>query len=316
MSESNGSTMQTDVPLFPEQASTFAPEVDKLYYFLVGVAFFFSTLILLLIVYLAFRYRRNARVDRSRAPTGSLTLEIIWSVIPLVIVMISFGWGAKLFVDTRRPPRDAIEVQVVGKQWMWRVHHEDGRREINSLHVPVGQPVLLRMISEDVIHSFFIPAFRIKQDVLPGRYLTMWFEPTRVGEYHLFCAEYCGTSHSLMRGTVYVQTPEEYARWLADSTAEPAEVVGRRVFERHRCGSCHERESTERGPALHGLFGRTVELQDGQRVTADMQYLRESLLDPGAKIVAGYRNLMPTYQQQLSEEEILQLAAYIRDLDE
>jgi cytochrome c oxidase subunit 2 len=308
--------MKTDLPLFPEQASTAAAEVDKLYLFLVANAFIFSALICILIVYFAIKYRRGARVNRANAPTGNVALEMLWSFIPLTIMMISFGWGTKLYVRNHRPPRDTVDVYVVGKQWMWKVHHREGRREINELHVPVGQPVLLRMISEDVIHSFFVPAFRLKQDVLPGRYTTMWFEPTRVGEYHLFCAEYCGTSHSRMRGTVVVQTPENYAQWLADSTAEPGEVAGGRLFERFRCGSCHQDEATERGPSLHGLFGRTVQLATGDRITADVNYVRESLLDPGAKLVSGYRNLMPTYQQQLTEEEIFQLVAFIRSLDE
>jgi cytochrome c oxidase subunit 2 len=251
--------------LFPQQASVGAEQVDQLFFFLVGTAFFFTGLIFVLIVYFALRYRRGVRADRSAAPEGSLKLEVIWSVIPLVIMMFSFVWGAKLYVRGQLPPTDAIEIYVVGKQWMWKVQHSEGRSEINELHVPVGEPVHLRMISEDVIHSLFLPEFRIKQDVLPGRYTSMWFQANKIGTYHLFCAEYCGTSHSLMRGQVIVQNPADYARWLADRVVEAPEVAGRRLFERYRCESCHREASSEEGPAITNFFGTTVRLGSGRK---------------------------------------------------
>lgn len=312
--------MNTELRLFPEQASAHAEQMDWLYFFLVANAFIFSGLICIMIVFFAFRYRRGSRASRKHPPHGNLPLELLWSFIPLTIMLISFGWGARLYVDVYTPPDDAIDVYVVGKQWMWKLQHGEGRREINELHVPVGQPVRLHMISEDVIHSFFIPAFRIKQDVLPGRYTKMWFEATRPGEYHLFCAEFCGTSHSLMRGRVVVQQPSEYAEWLADQSEEPAAEAGARLFERYGCQSCHGAENSERGPSLVNLAGSLVNLKNGQRVKADLAYLREAILDPGAKVIAGYENRMPNYsldiagQEALTEEQVLELISYLETL--
>ena len=191
--------MNTDLPLFPEQASQYAPQVDALYIFLISVAVFFTTLICFLILYFVVRYRRSANVNRLNPPSSQL-LEVTWSVIPFILTMVMFAWGAALYSKQHQPPEDADEISVVGKQWMWKIQHSNGKQEINNLHVPVGRPVKLNMISEDVIHSFYIPAFRVKQDVLPGRYTSMWFEASKPGRYHLFCAEYCGTSHSQMGG--------------------------------------------------------------------------------------------------------------------
>ena len=306
--------MERGFDLFPQQASAEAAQVDQLYFFLVANAFFFTGLICVLILFFVIRYRRASRANRSGAPTHGLGLELLWSFIPLAIMMVSFGWGAKLYVQTFQIPEDAIDIAVVGKQWMWRIYHAEGRREINELHIPVGQAVRLKMISEDVIHSFYVPAFRVKQDVLPGRYTHLWFKPTRTGQYHLFCAEYCGTSHALMRGRVVVMEPEEYAAWIADQAVEPAEQVGQRLFERYRCDSCHGNIEAPKGPPLAGLPGSTVTLADGQSVTADMSYIRRSILEPAAQVVAGYEPRMPTYKGQLSEEDILQLTAYIKSL--
>jgi cytochrome c oxidase subunit 2 len=311
--------MPEDIPLFPEQASTAAPRVDWLYLYLVANAAFFTALICVLILFFAIRYRRGAKVSRSGAPIGNLGLEILWAFIPLMIMLVSFGWGTSLFLDAHQPPDGAMEVSVVGKQWMWKVQHSAGRREINELHVPVGQPVRVRLISEDVIHSFFVPAFRVKQDALPGRYTSVWFEATKVGEYHWFCAEYCGTSHSSMRGHIIVMEPDDFARWLEEEEEEPARVAGRRVFQRMRCDSCHQERDTPRGPSLAGLFEHPVVLRDGQTITADPDYVRESILQPAARLVAGYEATMPSYESHwtdgiLSEEKIVQLQAYIASL--
>lgn len=310
--------MQRDFELFPMpmRAAENAEHVDALYAYLVANATFFTFLIALLILFFAIRYRRGARVNRRQAPTFHLGLELTWSAIPLVVTLVSFTWGAKLFFDGYHPPADAQEIYVTGKQWMWRIQHPEGRREINELHVPLGQAVKLTMISEDVIHSFFIPVFRKKQDVLPGRYTSLWFRATRPGRYHLFCAEYCGASHSRMRGAVIVQPPDEHARWLAELPVEPAEAVGWRLFERYRCSDCHKREPTVRGPSLHGLFGSQVTLATGERVRADLAYLRRSIVEPAAQVTAGYSAVMPSYEGQISEEEILLIAAYLRRPDE
>lgn len=302
----------------PEDASTVAGEVDALYFFLVAVSTFFSALIFVLVAYFAVRYRRRAGVKAGPASHGNLWIEATWIGIPLVLVMIMFGWGAKLYIRMRTPPPNAMEINVVARQWMWKLQHPNGRREINELHIPLGVPVRLRMISEDVIHSFFVPAFRVKQDVLPGAYYSLWFEPTKVGEYHLFCAEYCGMDHAGMKGRVVVMEPDEYQRWLTTGTPiQSMADAGRHLFESQAgCASCHSPTSGARGPDLAGIYGRRIELNDGRTVVADESYLRESILRPDTHLVFGYgeRSLMPPYLGQLSEDDVIQLIAYIKSL--
>ncbi len=301
--------------LFPDKASSVASHVDALYFFLVGVTGFFTVAIFLAIVGLAFYYRRSAKRASPPGHSGKVwMLEVTWIAIPLCLTMVMFLWGAILYFDIRTMPSDAIEIQVVGKQWMWKIQHPQGRSEINELHVPVGKPIRLRMISEDVIHSFFIPAFRVKMDVLPERYSSMWFEPTKVGEYFLFCAEYCGTDHAAMSGRVYVMEQADYAAWLANSTDEPPASVGAQLFTELRCYTCHHDGDDGRGPSLKNLYGSTVALADGRRVRADDAYLRESIVEPLKQVVAGYQGVMPTYDSQLTEEQILQLIDYIKSL--
>jgi cytochrome c oxidase subunit 2 len=232
--------------------------------------------------------------------------------------MVMFFWGADIYFRMSRPPADAIEITTVAKQWMWKFQHPEGKLEINDLHVPLDRPVKLRMISEDVIHSLYVPAFRAKQDVLPGRYTTVWFQATRPGEYHLFCAEYCGAKHSEMRGKVIVLEPSAYQEWLAGGRrGETPLEAGRKQFEERRCDQCHKPlGETGRGPPLEGLFGSTVPLANGQTVVADENYIRESILRPQAKLRAGYQPLMPTFEGQMGEEEILHLLAYIKSLSQ
>ena len=322
----------TDLGLFPEQASTMATRVDALYYFLLAVSAFFSLLIATLIVVFSIRYRRRAGEDyepRLGDPIhGSTILEITWSAIPFAISMVIFGWGASVFFAMAKPPDDALEVFVVGKQWMWKLQHMEGRREINELHVPVGTPIKLTMTSEDVIHSFFVPAFRVKADVLPGRYTTVWFEATKEGRFHLFCTEYCGTQHSRMIGSIVVQSPDEHQKWLLGGTAAvrasgdeglTLAALGARVFERNGCQTCHTVDPGQpaplaAGPPLHGVFGQAVPLESGITIVADGDYLRRSIIDPMADIVRGYRPMMPTYKGRLSEEEVMWLVAYIKSL--
>lgn len=303
-------------PLLPDSASTIAGQIDALFFFLVAVSVFFSLVITIGLVFSAARYRRGSQASRKGALNDYLPLELAWSIIPLIIAIFIFGWSAKLYLDMRVAPANAMEIYVVGKQWMWKIQHPAGNREINELHVPVGRPVKLIMTSQDVIHSFYIPAFRVKQDVLPGRYTTQWFEATKPGEYHLFCAEYCGTSHSGMIGKVIAMEQAEYEAWLmgASRTGVAMASSGAEVFERFGCKTCHRQDSGERGPALDGLWGKTVNLSDGKTVVADGEYVRESILNPGAKTVAGYMQLMPTYKNQLTSEQVNQLIEYIRSL--
>jgi len=307
--------MEPGFRLFPDQASTLAPRVDALYGYLLMVTAIFTLLIFLAIVFLALYYRRAAGRHQRGAHHGRLwMLEAAWILVPLVLVMAMFVWGAEVFFDMRTMPADAVELQVVGKQWMWKIQHPQGRSEINELHVPIGRPIVLRMISEDVIHSFYIPAFRVKMDVLPERYSTLWFEATQPGTYYLFCAEYCGTGHAAMSGRVYAMQPAEYAQWLAGSDAKPVATAGEELFTRFRCHTCHHQGSQPRCPPLENLYGNPVQLDNGQIVTADEAYLRESILKPTAKVVAGYQPVMPTYESQLTEEQIFQLVDYIKSL--
>jgi cytochrome c oxidase subunit 2 len=246
---------------------------------------------------------------------SGFALEILWSVIPFGITMVMFTWGASVFFKMHRPPDNALQVYVVGKQWMWKMQHMEGQREINELHVPVGRPVKLTMTSEDVIHSFFVPDFRVKQDVLPGRYTTLWFEATKVGKFHLFCAEYCGTDHSGMGGWIHVMEPQDFQAWLSGGAAEGSLADrGQRLFQDLGCATCHQTQTSGRGPSLVGLFGQNVQLAGGGTVRADEAYIRESILQPAAKVVAGFEPVMPTFQGVVTEEGVLQLIEYIKSL--
>jgi cytochrome c oxidase subunit 2 len=307
--------MWQDFPLFPDSASSVSGRVDAVFFFLIGLSIFFGILICALIVVFAFKYRGTPLRKRGTPIEGSLPLELAWTIIPLGLTMIIFVWGAKIFFAESIPPADATDIYVVAKQWMWKLQHPTGQREINDLHIPVGQAVRLTMTSEDVIHSFYVPAFRVKQDVLPNRYSRMWFRATKTGVYHLFCAEYCGTKHSEMIGHVYVMEPQDYERWLSGAAAdEPLEVAGRKLFESQRCDTCHKEPPDARGPSLVGLFGRQVALEGGGETVANEEYIRESILRPFAKVTRGFQPLMPTYEGQLGEEQILQLVAYIKTL--
>ncbi len=302
-------------PLFPERASTMAARVDALYFFLLAIGIFFSLLIAGLIVFYAIKYRRRSPEAVGAAIHGGLWLEIGWSVGPLLITMVIFVWGASVFFAMSTPPAETLNIYVVGKQWMWKFQHLDGQREINELHVPVGRAVKLIMTSEDVIHDVFVPAFRIKADVLPGRYTTEWFEATKPGRYHLFCAEYCGTRHSGMIGEVVVMEPSEYQVWLSGGAPEGSLAsAGEKLFQDLACVTCHRPDSQGRGPLLQGLFGKTVALANGATVAADESYIRESILNPGAKITAGFQPIMPTFQGLVSEEQLLALVEYIKSL--
>jgi cytochrome c oxidase subunit 2 len=302
--------------LFPERASTMASRVDALYFFLLAVAVFFSLLIAGLIVYFAVRYRRRAPESVGADIHGSLVLEMVWTIIPALITVVIFVWGASVFFAMSRPPDETLNVYVVGKQWMWKFQHLDGQREINELHVPVGRAVKLIMTSEDVIHDVFIPAFRVKADVLPGRYTNIWFQATKPGRYHLFCAEYCGTRHSGMVGEVVVMDPSDYQTWLSGGAPEGSLASGgEQLFQSLACITCHRADSQGRGPVLQGLFGKTVHLQNGETVTADEAYIRESILQPTAKIVDGFQPIMPTFQGLVTEEQLLQLVEYVKSLN-
>lgn len=290
-----------------------AGNVDALFIFLLIVTGLMTALVFTAIIYFAARYRRQQGV-RAEQIEGSIPLEITWSIIPFFVFIAIFVWGAVVYFKGRTPPRDSTEVYVVAKQWMWKLEHAEGQREINELHVPVGRDVKLIMTSQDVIHSFFVPAFRMKQDVLPGRYTIAWFRATRPGTYHLFCAEYCGTQHSGMVGSIIVMDPAQYEAWMSGGSSGPLSATGEKVFAELGCSTCHRTDTQGRGPNLQGLFGRPVALEDGRTVTADENYIRESILDPGAKIVRGFKPVMPTFQGLVSEEQLSALIAYVKSL--
>jgi cytochrome c oxidase subunit 2 len=309
--------MWSGTPLFPESASTMASRVDSLYFFLLALSIFFSLLIAGLIVFYAVKYRRRAADSVGSEIHGGLVLELTWTIVPLLITMVIFVWGASVFFAMSRPPDETINIYVVGKQWMWKFQHLDGQREINELHVPVGRPVKLIMTSEDVIHDVFVPAFRIKADVVPGRYTHLWFQSTKPGRYRLFCAEYCGTKHSGMIGQVVVMDPSEYQTWLSGGASEGSLAsAGAKLFQDLSCNTCHRPDAQGRGPVLEGLFGKTVTLQNGETLSVDEAYVRESILQPAAKIASGFQPIMPTFQGLVTEEQLLELIEYVKSLHE
>jgi len=308
--------VQSQIPLYPEQASNFAPNVDALMAYITAVCLFFAVAITAAIVLFFFKYHRKKSDDIGVPIHGDSRLEALWLVVPAVLALTMFAGGAVIYVQFRRPPVDTLDIYVIGKQWMWKSQQPNGLKEINELHIPLGRDVKLIMASEDVIHNFSIPAFRTKMDVVPGHYNTLWFRPTRAGRYHFFCSQYCGTNHSVMGGWVTVMEPSEYAAWLSGSstTATDPVVAGEKLFAERTCATCHSPDGKGRGPSLNGLFGKKVLLSDGSTVTADEAYIRESILNPNAKIVARYQALMPSFQGQLSEEQLLGLISYVKSL--
>jgi len=306
--------MFDDFPLWPERASTVAGDVDALFIFLIVVTGAVSLLIWLALFYFAIKYRRRPDNELAQEIEPPESLELAWIVIPTAIFLGMFAWGAWLYVRMQAVPANAIDIYATGRQWMWKFQHPTGQREINTLHVPVGRPVRIILASEDVIHSLFFPAFRMKVDVLPNRYRILWFQATKTGRYHLFCAEYCGTSHSGMIGWVNVMEPTDYQRWLAGGSEGSLASQGEKIFQKYACNTCHTNDATARGPVLAALYGKPVQLTGGAVVIADENYIRESILNPQAKIVARFQPIMPTFQGQVNEEDLLKLLAYIKSL--
>lgn len=284
-------------------------------YFMIAVCLFFAVGICIAVIYFFFKYRRRNPDEVGVPIHGNMRLEMTWIVLPFFLLMAMFGWGAVVYVNYRHMPPDALDIYVVGKQWMWKLQQPNGRREINELHVPVNRDIRLILASEDVIHDFFVPAFRVKMDAVPGHYNTMWFRPTRVGRYHFFCSQYCGTNHAVMGGWVVVMEPDEYAAWLAGTTGSGDPVAdGEKLYEQLACSTCHLPDGKGRGPSYLGLYGSKVRLADGTTIVADDAYIRESILQPTAKIVAGYQPVMPSFQGLVTEDQILALTAYIKSL--
>lgn len=304
-------------PLFPPQASNVAQQTDHLFYALLILSGFTMVVVFGPMIYFLFKYRKGHKADRRPVHLPETIIEVTWTVIPTVIFTGLFAWGANVYWTIERPPRDAMEINVVGKQWMWKIEHPEGNREIDELHVPLGRNIKLTLASQDVIHSFFLPAFRIKQDVVPGRYSTLWFKAKKLGTFHLFCSEYCGTHHSAMIGSVIVMTPDDYQKWLMRGSPGPTLAQdGERLFRSYGCSGCHVGSTIIHAPPLEGLYGRPVPLQTGQIVTADDAYIRDSILQPAKDIVAGYTNDMPSFQGHLNEDDLAKLIAYIKSISD
>jgi cytochrome c oxidase subunit 2 len=297
---------------FLPEASGFAPRIDGLFYAMLGLSALVVMAVFTTMLVFAIRFRRGRNVDRSGESHRDLGIELTWTLIPFALFVGIFVWSIRLWIDMRTPPADATTIHVVGKQWMWEFEHPDGQREIDTLHLATGQPVRLVMISQDVIHDVSIPAFRVKQDVLPGRYTQMWFTPTRPGTYDLFCAEYCGTYLSRLGGVAVGQTPLEPAWWLASHASGSLTEQGRALFTRYGCAGCHDAGSSVHAPRLDGLYRSTVPLADGRQVLADERYLHDSITLPGSEVAAGYAPVMPSYKDRIDEADILALVAYLK----
>lgn len=307
--------MLAQVPLFPEQASTIAPDVDSVTRLLVYTSAFFCITIPGAILYFSVKFRRKHEHEYPRHVINSLRLELIWTIAPIIIVIYLYYYSSRVYFRLSKPPEDTIEVYVMGKQWMWHLQHMGGQRENQELHVPVGRPVKLTIASQDVIHNFAIPAFRVKMDAIPGRYTTLWFEATKPGKYHIFCAEYCGTNHSRMVGWVYAMEPQDYQTWLESPRVDGSPASeGRKLFQKLQCVSCHSNDSLAQAPNLEEIYGQEVPLKSGGKAYVDESYLRRAILEPEAEIHAGFDPIMPSFKGQVNENELMQLITYIRTL--
>jgi cytochrome c oxidase subunit 2 len=302
-------------PIFPKEASTTAVQTDELFFLLLGLSVVVLAVVFLPMIFFLLKYRRGKKANRVDSNLPTMKIEVTWTIIPTLIALVFFALGAKAYFNEEVPPANTLEINVVGKQWMWKIQHQEGNREINELHLPVNRAVKLTLASEDVIHSFYVPAFRIKQDVVPGRFTTEWFQPTKIGAYHFYCSEYCGTDHSKMEGTVFVMSPMDYENWLAHGNVRSTLAQsGENLFRQLGCSGCHVNSKAVHAPPLEGLYEKLVPLSDKTFVRADDKYIRDSILLPNSQIVAGYQPLMPTYEGHISEENLLQLIAYIKSI--
>ncbi|HEX4768913.1 MAG TPA: cytochrome c oxidase subunit II [Lichenihabitans sp.] len=299
--------------IWPAAASASAVESDMLILAFTAVILLLTVPIFLAITYFAFRYRQGVAADRTHSEARSNLIELSWMIIPFVLTLFFFFWGARMFDAHRHAPPGAMQIDAIGRQWMWKFQYPGGQSEINDLHVPIGQPVVLRMISQDVIHALYIPALRIQMDVLPGRYTDMWFKADKPGSYHLFCSEYCGTDHSVMGGTLTIMAPADYQDWLSHAGSDTTlGAAGEVLFSSYGCAGCHKGDSTVRAPSLVGLYGKPVPLEAGGTVEADDQFIRDKILTPDKTRIAGYKQVMPSFKGIIAEDDLLRLIAYIK----
>jgi cytochrome c oxidase subunit 2 len=306
--------MTSPVEAFPARASDMAYHVDALFFFMMISTGIVALGVFVMLIYFSVKYRRRTPPRPTPRILGGISLELFWTITPFFIFLVMFWWGARIYLTMAQPPAGAMDVYVVGKQWMWKVQHPQGQREINALHLPVGQPVKLTLTSEDVIHDFFVPAFRTKIDVIPGRYVYEWFTPTVPGTYHIFCSQYCGTNHAGMRGELHVMDPADYQKWLNLQAEGSLALEGRKLFLKLQCITCHVAGPKAHAPILESLYGATVPLQGGRTTVADDNYIRESILNPRARVVLGWEPIMPTFEGEVSEEDLIKLIAFIKSL--
>ena len=303
------------LPFWPHAASAYAAEIDHLALAFTVLIVLLSAPVFFLMIAFAVKYRRGRTADRRHPVNSRIGFEISWAVIPFVAMLVFYVWSTRLYFQQHHPPSNALEIQVVAKQWMWKFQHPGGQREINELHVPIGRPILLTLASQDVIHDLYVPALRLKQDVVPGRYTSLWFNADTVGSYRLQCSQFCGADHAVMGGYLHLLSPSDYARWLEQAgTDMTLAAQGAALFRTRGCSGCHAAAATVKAPSLAGLFGHEVPLSDGSVVTADAQYIRDSILMPHAQVAAGYPDIMPTFQNVLREDDVLKLVAYIKSL--
>jgi len=303
------------LPFWPHAASAYAAEIDHLALAFTVLIVLLSAPVFFLMIAFAVKYRRGRTADRRHPVNSRIGLEISWMAIPFVALLVFYVWSTRLYFQQHHPPSNALEIQVVAKQWMWKFQHPGGQREIDELHVPIGRPILLTLASQDVIHDLYVPALRLKQDVVPGRYTSLWFNADTVGSYRLQCSQFCGADHAVMGGYLHLLSPSDYARWLEQAgTDMTLAAQGAALFRTRGCSGCHGAAATVKAPSLAGLFGHEVPLSDGSVVTADAQYIRDSILMPHAQVAAGYPDIMPTFQNVLREDDVLKLVAYIKSL--
>jgi len=302
--------------LWPQAASQSAVHVDWLIFAFTAVTLLLTVPIFLAITYFALMYRSGRQVDRGHTSDRNVKIELSWMLIPFFLTLAFFAWGAQIFDVEKHAPANALEIQAIGRQWMWKFQHPGGQAEINDLHVPTGQPVLINMISQDVIHSLYLPAFRVQMETLPGRYTQLWFKAERPGQYRLYCSEYCGTDHSVMDGLLYVMSPSDYARWLSQAgSSQSLAALGKRLFSNYGCSGCHGAGATIRAPDLAGLYNRPVPMAGGGSVIADDTYIRDKILNPDNNLIAGYKQVMPSFKGVIPEDELMQLIAYIKTME-
>ena len=301
---------------FTTAASQYAESVDRLFLLLSVISGLIVALVVALLVTFLARYRRDSKAPRGEVPERmSREIEIGWTAATLFLFLFVFWWAASNELAALTPPKDALEIHVVAKQWMWRIQHPSGAREIDELHVPVNTPVRLVMTSQDVIHDLYLPALRLKQDILPDRYTYLWFTANKTGIFHLTCAEFCGTDHSVMAGRLVIVEPQDYAKWTAaQPEGDDLAHQGEALFRSLGCSGCHTPGSSVHAPDLHGIYGRAVHLSDGRTVTADEAYLRDSILLPSKDIVAGFAPIMPSFTGVVGEDDLVKLTAYLKAL--